>query len=61
MTIQIRSFNRKDTPILVKLLNEKYGGSYEFVPYTEDGLLSRIEEDNLKVLVAEENSEVLVL
>jgi ribosomal protein S18 acetylase RimI-like enzyme len=59
MTIRIRSFNSKDTPILVKLLNEKYKGSYEFVPYTEDGLLSRIKEDNLTVLVAEEDGEVL--
>jgi ribosomal protein S18 acetylase RimI-like enzyme len=59
MTIQIRSFNSKDTPILVKLLNEKYKGSYEFVPYTEDGLLSRIKEDNLTVFVAEEKGEVL--
>ncbi|MEM3697137.1 MAG: GNAT family N-acetyltransferase [Candidatus Bathyarchaeia archaeon] len=59
MTIRIRSFNSKDLPILVKLLNERYAGSYEFVPYTADALISRIEEANLTVLVAEKNSEVL--
>ncbi|MEM3623099.1 MAG: GNAT family N-acetyltransferase [Candidatus Bathyarchaeia archaeon] len=59
MVIQIRSFNSKDLPILIKLLNEKYKSSYEFVPYAEDGLLSHIKEDNLTVLVAEENSQVL--
>jgi hypothetical protein len=59
MVIQIRCFDGKDLPILVKLLNEKYADSYEFVPYTLDGLLSSIKEDNLKVLLAEENGEVL--
>jgi len=59
MVIQIRCFDGKDLPILVKLLNEKYADSYEFVPYTADVLLSRIKENNLKVFVAEENSEVL--
>jgi ribosomal protein S18 acetylase RimI-like enzyme len=59
MVIQIRCFDGKDLPILVKLLNEKYADSYEFVPYTVDMLLSGIKEDNLKVLVAEENGEVL--
>ncbi|MEM3699828.1 MAG: GNAT family N-acetyltransferase [Candidatus Bathyarchaeia archaeon] len=59
MAIRIRSFENKDLPILVKLLNEKYVGSYEFVPYTVDMFLSRIKEDNLTVLVAEENGEFL--
>lgn len=59
MTIQIRSFNSKDLQILVKLLNEKYADSYEFVPYTLDGLLSRIKEHNLRVFVAKEDGEVL--
>ncbi|MGC8895676.1 MAG: GNAT family N-acetyltransferase [Candidatus Bathyarchaeia archaeon] len=59
MVIRIRCFDGKDLSILVKLLNEKYADSYEFVPYTVDGLLSQIKEDNLKVLVAEENGEVL--
>ncbi|MGQ9506551.1 MAG: GNAT family N-acetyltransferase [Candidatus Bathycorpusculaceae bacterium] len=59
MTIRIRSFNSKDLPILVKLLNERYADSYEFVPHTVDSLLSRIREDNLTVFVAEEDGEVL--
>lgn len=56
---QTRIFNGKDMPILVKLLNEKYRDSYEFIPYTTDGLLSRIKEDNLTVFVAEDNGKVL--
>jgi len=58
MPIQIRNFIDKDLPILVNLLNEKYRGSYEFVPYSEERLRSWIKERKLKILMATGNSEV---
>jgi len=59
MTVQIRSFNENDLPILVKLLNEKYQGSYQFVPYTEDALRKWIQDGKLEVLMAESDGEVM--
>ncbi len=58
MTAQIRSFTDEDLPCLVRLLNDVYRESYEFTPYTEDGLRSWIQEGTLKILIAEENGEV---
>jgi len=59
MTYKIRNFTEKDLPALVKLLNDTYKEAYEFTPYTEDDLLSWIQEGNLTILVAEENGEVI--
>jgi len=59
MTVQIRSFTGKDLSNLVELLNEARRESYEFIPYNEEKFLSQIQEWNLKVLVAEENGEVV--
>jgi len=56
--VKIRSFVKEDLPSLVKLLNKTYRESYEFVPYTEEKLCSRIRERELKLLVAEEKSRV---
>ncbi|MGQ9624273.1 MAG: GNAT family N-acetyltransferase [Candidatus Bathycorpusculaceae bacterium] len=58
MSIKIRNFLWEDLPSLVKLLNEAYMDTYEFTPYTGEGLRSWILEANLKVFVAEENGEV---
>jgi N-acetylglutamate synthase-like GNAT family acetyltransferase len=59
MTVQIRSFTDKDLSSLVKLLNESYRASYEFIPYGEEKLRSQIQDWSLKILIAEENGEVL--
>lgn len=59
MPVRIRSFTGKDLSSLVRLLNETHRGSYEFVPFSEEKLHSQIRERNLKILVAEENGEVL--
>jgi hypothetical protein len=59
MTVQIRSFTDKDLSSLVKLLNETYRASYEFIPYGEEKLRSQIQDWSLKILIAEENGEVL--
>jgi len=53
-TVKIRFFTEKDASNVVKLLNEHYRDSYEFIPYTEEGLLSEIRERKLQVLIAEE-------
>jgi hypothetical protein len=57
--MDIRDFVQRDLPQLVSLLNRAYGESYEFIPYSEDKLLSWIEEGNQKILVAVQNGEVL--
>ncbi len=59
MDLKIVAFAREDAPSLVRLLNEEYANSYEFIPYTVEGLLKEIEERNLIVLVARSNGEIL--
>jgi ribosomal protein S18 acetylase RimI-like enzyme len=59
MTVQIRGFFERDLSFLVRLLNEAYREAYEFRPYTEDGLRSRLQEGKLEILMAEEKGEVL--
>jgi ribosomal protein S18 acetylase RimI-like enzyme len=59
MTAQVQSFTDKDLSSLVKLLNETYRESYEFIPFNEEKLRSQIRERNLKILVAEEESEII--
>ncbi len=59
MTVKIRSFNEKDLPNLVKILNEVNRNAYEFTPYTEDWIRSRIQEEKLQILVTTENNKVL--
>jgi ribosomal protein S18 acetylase RimI-like enzyme len=57
--IRIRSFDEKDLPKIVNLLNQAYQGTYEFTPYSENQLRSWIQRGNAKVLVAERQGEVL--
>jgi ribosomal protein S18 acetylase RimI-like enzyme len=59
MIAVIRNFAWKDLPDLIKLLNEAYIGSYEFTPYTEDGLRKWILEASLVIFVAEEDGEIV--
>jgi len=61
MTIQISELTNKHLPIAVGLLNEEYRNSYEFIPFNEGRILSQIRQRGLKVLVAEENGDVLGL
>ncbi len=58
MTFKIRSFTEKDSPALVKLLNDNYKETHEFVPYALDDIQSRIQEGNFTILVAEQNGDV---
>ncbi len=61
MTIQISELTNKHLPIAVRLLNEEYRNSYEFIPFDEERILTQIRQRGLKVLVAEENGDVLGL
>jgi len=61
MSIQIAEFTHKHLPIIVRLLNEEYRSSHEFIPFDEERVLSQIRRRDLKVLVAEENGRVLGL
>ena len=59
MNVKIVHFSNEDVAVLVRLLNEEYANSYEFVPYTVEELLKEIEERSLTVLVAKRDSEIL--
>lgn len=61
MTIHISEFTDKDLPTIVELLNEEYKSSYEFIPFTERVVLSQMRERSLRILVAEENGNLLGL
>jgi ribosomal protein S18 acetylase RimI-like enzyme len=59
MTVQVRGFTEKDLTTFVKLLNEANRGSYEFMPLTEDEVRDRIQEAKFRILMADENSQVV--
>ncbi|NWG10240.1 GNAT family N-acetyltransferase [Candidatus Bathyarchaeota archaeon] len=59
MTIQVSESANKDLPIIARLLNEEYKGSYEFIPFSEERILSEIRKRRLKVRIARENDKVL--
>jgi ribosomal protein S18 acetylase RimI-like enzyme len=61
MTIRISEFAHKNLQDIVRLLDEEYVGSFEFIPFSEERILSQIRRRDLKVLVAEENGKVLGL
>jgi len=52
--MKIRPFKVEDLPDMVQLLNQRYKNSYEFIPFTEEKLLSEIRERPFQVLVVEE-------
>lgn len=56
--MKIRTLVKEDLPSLVRLLNEAYRESYEFVPFNLEKLRSRVQERNLKILVAEEDGGI---
>jgi ribosomal protein S18 acetylase RimI-like enzyme len=61
MTIQISGSTNNHLPTIIRLLNEEYSNSYEFIPFDEERVLSQIRRRRLKILVAEENGKVLGL
>jgi len=61
MTIQVSKLVNRHLPVAVGLLNEEYRNSSGFIPFDEERILSQIRQRGLKVLVAEENGDVLGL
>jgi ribosomal protein S18 acetylase RimI-like enzyme len=61
MTIQTLEFADEHMPIVVRLLNEEYKDSFEFIPYSEERVLSQIQRRGIRILVAEENGNPLGL
>jgi ribosomal protein S18 acetylase RimI-like enzyme len=59
MTIQISELANKDLPIIARLLNEEYKGSYGFIPFSEERILSEVRKRSLKVFIARENDKAL--
>ena len=56
--VRVREFKEEDLPILVEIINLANENSYEFIPYTVESFKEEISERNLKILVAEEESEI---
>jgi ribosomal protein S18 acetylase RimI-like enzyme len=61
MPAKIRSYTDSDLPKVVALLNESRKGSYEFLPFTEQTIKLTIDEQGLKIVIAEENGTLLGL
>jgi ribosomal protein S18 acetylase RimI-like enzyme len=59
MSIQISELANEHLPIIARLLNDEYEGSYEFILFDDERLLAEIRKRRLKVLVAVENRKVL--
>lgn len=58
LSLKIRSFEKKDLPIIVDLLNDAYQGTYEFTPYSEDEIRSWLQREKSEILVAEVKGEI---
>jgi len=59
--IRVSEFENEHLPTVVRLLNDEYRGSHEFIPFDEERVLSQIRRRGIRVLVAEENGSVLGL
>src|SRR3989304_9907863 len=59
MPTKIRRFDDSDLSILVKLLNDSRKGSYQFVPLTEEGFCSWVQDGKLEILVVEKNERIV--
>jgi len=61
MTIRILESANEHLPTIARLLNDEYRGSYEFIPFDEERVVAQIRKRNFRILVAEENGEILGL
>jgi ribosomal protein S18 acetylase RimI-like enzyme len=59
MKVDIRSFSEKDLSTFVGLLNEARKSAYEFLPFTEEEVEERLRGGKSKVLIAEEDDEIV--
>jgi ribosomal protein S18 acetylase RimI-like enzyme len=61
MTIQISEFSNKHLQTIARLLDREYSGSYGFIPFNEERVVSQIRKRDIRILVAEEKGNVLGL
>jgi ribosomal protein S18 acetylase RimI-like enzyme len=61
MIMRISGFTGKHLLAVARLLNEEYRGSYGFIQFDRERILSEIRRRDLKVLVAEEDDKALGL
>lgn len=61
MTLETSEFANKHLPDVVRLLNDEYKDSFEFIPFTPERVLSQIRRRRISILVAEKNGNVLGL
>jgi ribosomal protein S18 acetylase RimI-like enzyme len=61
MTFRIIGFANRHLPAIARLLNDEYRHFFEFIPFDEERILSQIRRRHLRILVAEENDEVIGL
>jgi len=59
LAMKVSELTSRHLPVVLKLLNKEYEGSYDFIPFDNERVLSQIRQRDLKVLVAEENEKVL--
>lgn len=59
MSIKVRGFEERDLPTLLKLFNTAWKGMYEFMPLTDDEVRARVQMDESKVLVADEEGKIV--
>jgi hypothetical protein len=61
MTIRVLESASEHLPTIVRLLNDEYRSSYEFIPFDEERVVAQVRKRNFRILVAEENGEILGL
>jgi ribosomal protein S18 acetylase RimI-like enzyme len=59
MTLKISSLESKHLPFVAELMNEEHRGSSEFIPFDVMRILSDIQRRKIRVLVAEEDEQVV--
>ena len=59
--IRVLEFENEHLATVVRLLNDEYRDSHEFVPFDEERVLSQIRRRGIGIFVAEENGSVLGL
>lgn len=61
MTIRVLEFADSHLPAIVGLLNEEYRGSFEFIPFSDERVLSQVRRRSIKILLAEADGKLLGL
>lgn len=59
--MKLRPFRETDIPALVSMLNEAYRGEYEFIPYTDEDLLTELKPASTVLLATDEQDRIIGL